>query len=105
MAFIIAYVYDYITEFCRRQVKVIQNPKVRATGQEEAKHKKYKMLKLGGGRSGLRQFKCLTDVSEGLNKLRHNLLYKPVLTGNLCIVYVMYICPHLVAEVSKVAPG
>jgi hypothetical protein len=102
MAFIIPCVYDYITKFYRRRAEVIQNHQnanVRASGQEEAKHRKYKRLKLGGS-----QFKCLTDVSEGLNKLRYNLLHKPALTG-LCIVYVTYICPHLVAELSKVAPG
>jgi hypothetical protein len=37
-----------------RQVEVIQNhenPNVRAIGQGEPRHRKYKMLKLGGGQA------------------------------------------------------
>jgi hypothetical protein len=48
----IPYVYDYITKLCRRQAEVIQNhenPNVSAIGQEEARHRKHKRLKLGGG--------------------------------------------------------
>jgi hypothetical protein len=44
-------VYDYITNLCRRQAEVILNNKnsnVRAIGQGEARHRKYKRLKLGG---------------------------------------------------------
>jgi hypothetical protein len=51
MAFKIRYVYDYITELCRKQAQVIQNhlnPNVRANDQGGAKHRKYKRLKLGG---------------------------------------------------------
>jgi hypothetical protein len=47
-------VYDYITKLCRRQAEVIQdhkNPNVRATEQGEARHRKYKRLKLGGGQA------------------------------------------------------
>jgi hypothetical protein len=47
-------VYDYITKLCRRQAEVIlnhENPTVRATGQGEARHRKYKKLKLGGGQA------------------------------------------------------
>jgi hypothetical protein len=46
-AFKIPYVYDYITILCRRQAEVILNH-VRAIGQGEPRHKKYKRLKLGG---------------------------------------------------------
>jgi hypothetical protein len=52
LAFKIPYVYDYITKLCRRQAEVIlnhENPNVRATGQGEARHRKHKRFKLGGG--------------------------------------------------------
>jgi hypothetical protein len=52
LAFKIPYVYDYITKLCRRQAEVIlnhENPNVRAIGQGEPRHMKYKRLKLGGG--------------------------------------------------------
>jgi hypothetical protein len=50
MAFQIPYVYDYETKICRQQAKVIQNHEnVRYIGQGEARHRKYKRLKLGGG--------------------------------------------------------
>jgi hypothetical protein len=54
LAFKIPYVYDYITKLCRRQAEVIlnhENPNVRAIGQGEARHRKYKRLKLGGGQA------------------------------------------------------
>jgi hypothetical protein len=46
------YVYDYITKLCRQQAEVIQNHEnanVGNIGQDEARHRKYKWLKLGGG--------------------------------------------------------
>jgi hypothetical protein len=50
LAFNIPYVYEYITKLCRRQAEVIlqnhPNPNVRAIGQGEAIHRKYKRLKL-----------------------------------------------------------
>jgi hypothetical protein len=50
MAFKLPYVYDYITKLCRQQAEVIQNHEnVRNIGQGEARHWKYKKLKLGGG--------------------------------------------------------
>jgi hypothetical protein len=51
-AFHIPYVYDYITKLCRQQAEVIQNHEneyVHYIGQGEARHRKYKRLKLGGG--------------------------------------------------------
>jgi hypothetical protein len=51
-AFQIPYVYYYITNSCRQQAEVIQNHEngnVRYIGQGEARHRKYKRLKLGGG--------------------------------------------------------
>jgi hypothetical protein len=42
----------YITKLCRQQAEVIQNhdnENVRNIGQGEARHRKYKKLKLGGG--------------------------------------------------------
>jgi hypothetical protein len=52
VAFQIPYVYDYITKLCRQQAEIIQNhdnENVRKIGQDEARHRKYKRLKLGGG--------------------------------------------------------
>jgi hypothetical protein len=54
MAFILAYVYDYITKLSRQQAEVIQNHEnanVRNIGQGEPRHRKYKRLKLGGGQA------------------------------------------------------
>jgi hypothetical protein len=52
VAFQIPYVYDFITKTCRQQAEIIQNHEngnVRYIGQGEARHRKYKKLKLGGG--------------------------------------------------------
>jgi hypothetical protein len=52
VAFQIPYVYDYITKTCRQQAEVIQNHEnenVRYIAQGEARHRKYKRLKLGDG--------------------------------------------------------
>jgi hypothetical protein len=54
VAFKISYMYDYITKLCRTQAEVILNHvnlNVRGIGQEGAMHRKYKMLKLGGGQA------------------------------------------------------
>jgi hypothetical protein len=54
MAFKLPYVYDYTTKLCRQQAEVIQNHEnanVRNIGQGEPEHRKYKMLKLGGGQA------------------------------------------------------
>jgi hypothetical protein len=53
-AFNIPYVYDFITRLCRQQPEVIlnhDNENVRNIGQGEARHRKYKRLKLGGGQA------------------------------------------------------
>jgi hypothetical protein len=53
-AFSILYIYDYITKLSRQQAEVIQNNEnvnVRNIGQGEARHRKYKRLKLGGGQA------------------------------------------------------
>jgi hypothetical protein len=50
----ISYVYEYIIKLCRTQAEVILNhinPNVRGNGQGEARHVKYKRLKLGGGQT------------------------------------------------------
>jgi hypothetical protein len=50
----IPYVYDYKTKLCRQQAQVIQhheNIHVLNSGQGEARHRKYKRLKLGGGQA------------------------------------------------------
>jgi hypothetical protein len=54
MAFHLPYVHDYITKLCRQQAAVIlnhNNENVRYIGQGEARHRKYKRLKLGGGQA------------------------------------------------------
>jgi hypothetical protein len=51
-AFHIPHVYDYITKSCRQQAEVVanhENENVRYIGQGEARHRKYKRLKLGDG--------------------------------------------------------
>jgi hypothetical protein len=51
-AFNLLYIHDYIIKLCRQQAKVIQNhdnEHVRSIGHGEARHRKYKRLKLGGG--------------------------------------------------------
>jgi hypothetical protein len=54
MYFQIPFVYNYITKLSRQQAEVIQNhdnENVRTAGQGEARHRKYKRLKLGGGQA------------------------------------------------------
>jgi hypothetical protein len=54
VAFIILYVYDYITKLCRTQAEVIlnhRNPILYGIGQGEAIHRMYERLKLGGGQA------------------------------------------------------
>jgi hypothetical protein len=60
MAFNIPYIYDYITKLSRQQAEVIQNHEnenVRNIGQGEARHRKYKRLKHGGGQA----YDCSSD--------------------------------------------
>jgi hypothetical protein len=50
--FNVLYAYDYITKLCRQQTEVTQNHEnehVGGVGQSEARYRKYKRLKLGGG--------------------------------------------------------
>jgi hypothetical protein len=50
-AFHLPYVYDYMIKLSRPQAEVIlnhDNENVRNIGEGEARHRKYKMLKLGG---------------------------------------------------------
>jgi hypothetical protein len=57
VAFEIPYTYDYVTNLFREQAEVIQNDPneaVRAIGQGEAMHSKYKRLKVGGGEAYVR---------------------------------------------------
>jgi hypothetical protein len=54
MAFEVPYIYDYVTKLCRQEAEVIQNDEnanVRDIGKGEARQRKYKMLKLGGGQA------------------------------------------------------
>jgi hypothetical protein len=53
-AFNLPYVYDYVTKLFRKQAEVIQNYEnehIRCIGQVEARHRKYKRRKLGGGQA------------------------------------------------------
>jgi hypothetical protein len=53
-SFNLPYVYDYITKLRRKQAEVIQNHEnehVRGIGESEARHRKYKRLKVGGGQA------------------------------------------------------
>jgi hypothetical protein len=64
-AFIIPYMYYYITKLCKTQAEVIINHWnliVYGTGQGEAMHRKYKRLKLGDS-----QAKRTSSVSEWLH--------------------------------------
>jgi hypothetical protein len=54
MAFKIPYLYDFVTKLCREQTIVIlnhENINIRIIGQGEARHRKYKRLRLGGGQA------------------------------------------------------
>jgi hypothetical protein len=54
------HVYDYTTKLCKQQAEVIQNHEnvhVRGITQDEARHRKHKWLKFGGGQS----YDCSTD--------------------------------------------
>jgi hypothetical protein len=53
-AFNLPYVYDYKTKLCRQQAEVIRNHEnehVRGIGQNEARYRKCKRLKLGGSQA------------------------------------------------------
>jgi hypothetical protein len=48
------HVYDYKTKLCRQQAEVMvdhENKHIRRTGHGEARDRKYKRLKLGGGQA------------------------------------------------------
>jgi hypothetical protein len=50
----ISYVYDCINKSCRKQAEAFLNhvnPNIRGTDKGEARHRKYKGLKLGGGQT------------------------------------------------------
>jgi hypothetical protein len=54
MAFNLLYVYDYVIKWFREHAEVTQNydnEHVRSIGQGEARRRKYKRLKLGGGKA------------------------------------------------------
>jgi hypothetical protein len=54
VVFKIPYMYDYITKVCRTQAEVALNHlnlNVHGIGQGEARHRKYKRLKLGVGQA------------------------------------------------------
>jgi len=54
MAFNIPYLYDFVTKLCWEQAIVIlnhENVSIRTIGQGEARHRKYKKLRFGGGQA------------------------------------------------------
>jgi hypothetical protein len=54
VAFKISYAYDYVAKLFTTQAEVILNhvnPNIHGFGQGEAKHRKYKRLKLDGGQA------------------------------------------------------
>jgi hypothetical protein len=54
MAFSLTYLYDYIIKLCRQQTEVIENHEnehAHGIEQGEARRRKYKRLKLGGGQA------------------------------------------------------
>jgi hypothetical protein len=55
MWFNLPYIWDHVTELCRQRAEVIQN---RGIGQGEARHRKYKRLKLEGGQAYDRSDDC-----------------------------------------------
>jgi hypothetical protein len=79
-----------MTKLLRTQAEVILNRvnlNVRGIGQEEARHWRCKWLKLGGSQAYNRPTNCSFKL------VRHNLLHKPSLTGNLYIpMYTLYKC-------------
>jgi hypothetical protein len=59
-AFQVPYICDYIVELYRQQAEVIQNHEnenIRNIGGVEARHRKYKRLKIGGGQA----YDCSSD--------------------------------------------
>jgi hypothetical protein len=61
VAFKILYLYEYITKLSRTQAEAILNDvnrHIHDTGQGEARHGKYKRLKLGGGQAYDRSANC-----------------------------------------------
>jgi hypothetical protein len=64
--FNLPYIYDYITKLCRQQAEVIQNHEnehVLAIGQCEARHRKCRRLKLGGGIHAM--FQGIREIKKG----------------------------------------
>jgi hypothetical protein len=54
MAFNLLFAYDYIKKLCRQQAEVVQNHEnehVLSIEQGEARRRRYKNLKLGGGQA------------------------------------------------------
>jgi hypothetical protein len=53
-SFKIQYLYDFVIKLCRQQAIAIlnhENVNIRIIGQGDAHHRKYKMLRLGGGQA------------------------------------------------------
>jgi hypothetical protein len=65
------------------------NTNVRGIRQEETRHRKCKRLKLGDGQAYGRSADQLQFQSS---YIRHNLLHKPALAGNLCVLSTLCKC-------------
>jgi hypothetical protein len=66
VAFKIPYVHICVTKLCRSRAELILNhvnPNIHATGQGEARHRKYKRLKLGGSQA----YDCSDDQLQFQN--------------------------------------
>jgi hypothetical protein len=73
---------------CRKQAEVIQNHEnehVRGIVQGEARHRKYKRLKLGGGKLATVQVTKLS-LQHKIRKIGMICSVKPVLKEDLCVV-------------------
>jgi hypothetical protein len=67
--FKLTYVYEYIIKLRRRQAEVIQNHEneyIHGIGQDEARHRKYKRLKLGGSQAYDRSNDYATVVAQDM---------------------------------------
>jgi len=84
MAFKISYFYDFFTKLCRQLATVIlnhDNVYIPSIGQGEDRHRKYKRLKLSGGKaydqsSGLCLYLCAVYEKQALSAAQ-NIDWRP----------------------------
>jgi hypothetical protein len=96
--------YAIATTLCRQQAEVIlnhDNENVRYIGQGEARHRKYKRLKLGGGQAYDRSSDETTVVAEATGYKGINCCTVPGLTEALYILYIQLLpCITCKIEIS-----